>query len=373
MINKSLFIGLFGDVVYMQFNKKVFVLKQILDGFSLSNKRASAICRIEQENQISTLFLSVVNLMAQENGKYFLYILDDSKKIIEIDLDKRPISLVKTLNACPNLNNVVVGICYVENFLPETVMFTCSENCSISLIQFKKAIAEKCLENSKITKKVNKIQSESCLVEEANKLDDNVQFIANDSDKEQKFQYNDEAVATENYYDKEDEIRQKLKVLEGWDNDRLSNENVISNIREQEKEEKDQNCFNCIKDEGDFKPFQNYSPENPYYLTVKSHLDELFEKFNHVKELEKMFYNSNFIKIAYAEDKHYVVGLIKEDQKEKYICYGVPGEYSLNPPKELQGYCSFVPVSIFNLKGNGYWMMFQSAVTGECLSISDKI
>ena len=84
-----------------------------------------------------------------------------------------------------------------------------------------------------------------------------------------------------------------------------------------------------------------------------------------------MFYDSTFVKIAYAEDKYYVVGLVKEEQKEKYICYGVPGEYSTTPPKELKGYCSFVPTSIFDMQGNGYWMMFQCAITGECLSAND--
>jgi hypothetical protein len=60
-----------------------------------------------------------------------------------------------------------------------------------------------------------------------------------------------------------------------------------------------------------------------------------------------------------------VVGLVLESGKEKYICYGVPCTYSKNPPKELKGFCSFIPLSIFDLTGKGYWMMFQDAITGE--------
>ena len=62
-----------------------------------------------------------------------------------------------------------------------------------------------------------------------------------------------------------------------------------------------------------------------------------------------------------------IVGLVKEGGKEKYICYGVPAVYSKEPPKELKGFCSFIPLSVFDMKGDGYWMMFQDAVTGECI------
>ena len=45
----------------------------------------------------------------------------------------------------------------------------------------------------------------------------------------------------------------------------------------------------------------------------------------------------------------------------------MPSVYSETPPKELDGYCSFIPLSVFDMKGDGFWMMFQDAVTGECI------
>ena len=68
-----------------------------------------------------------------------------------------------------------------------------------------------------------------------------------------------------------------------------------------------------------------------------------------------------------AENKFYVVGLVKENGVEKYICYGVPAKYSPEPPKELKGYASFIPLSVFDLQGDGYWMMFQDAQDGKCV------
>ena len=83
--------------------------------------------------------------------------------------------------------------------------------------------------------------------------------------------------------------------------------------------------------------------------------------------MENIFKDSRFAKIAYSENKYYVVGVIKENDMEKYICYGIPDKFSEHAPKELEGYCSFIPLSVFELDGNGYWMMFQDACTGECL------
>ena len=81
----------------------------------------------------------------------------------------------------------------------------------------------------------------------------------------------------------------------------------------------------------------------------------------------KLFPDSVFVRINYSSEKYYVVGVIKEKNTEKYVCYGVPAAYSETPPKELDGYCSFIPVSIFDMKGDGFWMMFQDATTGECI------
>jgi hypothetical protein len=60
------------------------------------------------------------------------------------------------------------------------------------------------------------------------------------------------------------------------------------------------------------------------------------------------------------------VGLIKENDREKYICYGVPTENSKTPPKQLQGFCSFVALENCN-DYKGFWMMFQDAQDGKCV------
>ena len=99
-------------------------------------------------------------------------------------------------------------------------------------------------------------------------------------------------------------------------------------------------------------------------------MTSILNKFPPEEGLNKLFPDGKFVKINYSVDKFYVVGLIKENGKEKYVCYGVPAVYSPTPPKELAGYCSFIPLSIFDLNGDGYWMMFQDALTGKCINAS---
>ena len=96
----------------------------------------------------------------------------------------------------------------------------------------------------------------------------------------------------------------------------------------------------------------------------------MLSRFEVEDQLRAIFPDSEFVKVNYDKDKFYVVGVIKKQTKAKYICYGVPSEYSKNPPRELDGYCTFIPLSVFNIHGKGYFMMFQDAVSGECVSFS---
>ena len=77
-------------------------------------------------------------------------------------------------------------------------------------------------------------------------------------------------------------------------------------------------------------------------------------------------------RVDFGKNKYYVVGLISEGRKPKYICYGVPAEKRGEPPQALKGWCSFLPASLFDLDGRGYWIMYQDAETGKCVLLSQK-
>ncbi len=106
-----------------------------------------------------------------------------------------------------------------------------------------------------------------------------------------------------------------------------------------------------------------------YYAKVQGDLRALFEQYPPEEELTACIPYSRWAKIAFARGKHYAVGVISDEGRPQYICYGVPAERLSEPPKALRGFCSFMPLSVFDLHGKGYWMMFQDADTGECIQI----
>lgn len=103
-----------------------------------------------------------------------------------------------------------------------------------------------------------------------------------------------------------------------------------------------------------------------FYERVKSGIDKLFEDGERDAELESLLPSSRFVRIGVEHsDKYYCVGLIG---KPDYICYAVPANYTPDPPEELDGYCQWLPKTETNPRGEGYWLIYQDAVTGDSIS-----
>lgn len=105
----------------------------------------------------------------------------------------------------------------------------------------------------------------------------------------------------------------------------------------------------------------------PFYETIKGELEKLFNEHEHEIILEKIISQSKFCKITYEDKKYYIVGIILEDNVPQFICYGIPTFNPNNPPKELKGFCSYIPTNSNNLQELGYWVMYQDAGTGETI------
>ena len=314
--------------------KKVLIIKQLSEGFGQNGKSVSGICRAEIEGGVFTLSLSFINLCLVSSGEYFAYLLFPDKTLFPIELGNRPISITKTFDH--NFNKeFCVGLFFVKDDLPVLVGFS-STSPTLDASLLKKSVIDKLLNVRKNKKSGG---------------------------------YDDEAVATENYY-LLDGFDEKTALLGGIDNEHVWAKTNVSNQSSEEKTQEKPNDTSIYQNETDQNKGAKYSKTNPYYLSAKQELEGIFLKFPSEESLSKMVENSRWAKINYTHDKYYVVGVVKENDKEKYICYGVPAPYSIEPPKELKGYCSFVPLSIFDLKGKGYWMMFQDANTGECVKLN---
>lgn len=340
------------------FNKKILVIKQVADGYSTGNKPACGICRLEKENGVLTVYLSLIGFSALNFGKYYLYIVGDDKSVTKKELGKIPNSCVFSLQSNLNLSKgVSAGLWNVTDDLPLLIAYQKSEDARLFAKDYSTAVINSIIADKKLREREKEFEIVPSPPPEPTGATEPIispEPQNADADFTEKFSasnvYNDEAVATENYFDLSEEIKQKLINVQELSSEYLKNE--------ESTEDSD-----FIKDE----TVAEMGEETPYYLTVKDELDGIFAKFPAETTLEKAFDGSRFAKVYYSDDKFYVVGLIKEDGKEKYICYGVPSEYRETPPKELAGYCSFVPLSIFDLKGDGYFMMFQDAITGKCI------
>lgn len=386
----------------MQFIKKVVVLKQIEQGFSAKDKCASGIARIELFDGTADFYLSTVNFIPVSGGSYSAIIIDTDGKLFHFDLGLRPSSFKTTFVTPPNLSRgFSVGICLIKNDLPVTVAFARDSEFFGTVTHFKKAVAEHLLslrkERQKDTpakpcaplntkqnddgKKPTDDQSPSKELPSENFPDPSPikppyppapnpdpeknppdEFLLAGVDR----LYDDEAVATENYYSFEKELNTKLDAIKEWDNGRIRLENELSDCDCKEKTQESQADGCSIKDETGSIGGKG-GKQRPYFSTIKKDLDKIFSSYPEENALQSVITDSKFVKINYSENKHYVVGTVKQNGREKYICYGVPAAYSETPPIQLAGYCSFIPLSVFNLKGQGYWMMFQDAVTGKCV------
>ena len=106
------------------FSKKIIVLKQTADGYSTGNKPACGICRLEKENAILTVYLSLIGFTALSHGEYRLYIVADDKTVTDRVLGKIPNSLTFSEQSDLRIDKgVSVGIWTVKDDLPLLIAY----------------------------------------------------------------------------------------------------------------------------------------------------------------------------------------------------------------------------------------------------------
>ena len=340
----------------MDYDKKVLVLKQINGGFSTTDKPVSAIARVECENGVGDFFLSVINLAPVSEAQYFAYFCDGQKRIFEFNLGVRPLSFHAQFPYPPSVEKgFAVGVYFVKDYLPTPVCLGFSQGCGVDKTSLNKLVAEKCLACYKSPPKEQPKDSEIAL---------SVPPILYTP-----AEYDDEAVATENYYEKEDILPTDKQIIQEFSREHLSYKNEFIDSPNQEKTFQGTQGFSGREDETFADYFQ--SREKDFFSTVREELQDLFDKFESEIDLCNRFPFSKWAKITYAKDKFYVVGVVKENGYPKYVCYGVPDDNPTTPPRQLQGFCSFVKLFPDSSEKRGYWMMFQDARTGKCIHLEE--
>lgn len=105
-----------------------------------------------------------------------------------------------------------------------------------------------------------------------------------------------------------------------------------------------------------------------YYNSIKEKLLPLLKNNEQDEALTAMIPESEFVKVYYAKDKYYCVGIVRENGQPLYICYAVQSKYSETAPPQFEGRSRFVPLNPAEPRGDGYFMLFQSADNGKCIN-----
>lgn len=114
----------------------------------------------------------------------------------------------------------------------------------------------------------------------------------------------------------------------------------------------------------------NFDDDKNFYDQIKNQIDQLFEQYQREEELERILPNSKWVKVKYENsDNFYVLGLIFDEDQIKYISYGLPASDPNKPPKDLQEYAQWLPLDTNNPQGEGYWLVYQSADSGESIAV----
>lgn len=103
------------------------------------------------------------------------------------------------------------------------------------------------------------------------------------------------------------------------------------------------------------------SKEGRFFDKIADKIEKLFSENEKDEELNSLIPDSRWARVK-TDDGWYVVGVVGEPSE--FICYGIPGDDPSDPPEEDEGCRQWIEVE---KGGRGYWMMYQSAETGETL------
>ena len=316
----------------MHYIKKICILKQVAAGFAADGKTLSALLTAETFGGRLTAALSPIGLAPLSAGRYRAVLCDAHGTAELFDLPSPAGGTIKRASALELTDGLGCALVYV-NVTAKAVAFGASGEHTFDL------------------KKMCALADETPPAEEGG----GARAEAGEGGPP----YDDEAVATENYFAFADAKKEDDHAQTGG-----ACGEAQTDGRNAGEDEDAQSLFYRTGSED-----VGADAGAGYYDTVKGELDGMFAKHPAEEELAKSIPSSRWAKIEFAEGKYYVVGTVSEEGRVKYICYGVPAQKKGDPPEALKKWCSYLPLSVFDLGGKGYWMMFQDAVTGVCVKI----
>lgn len=337
----------------MGYTKNIAVIKGIKDGFSVDGGALSGLVKAEKYGAKLRVEVSLINFAPLTEGKYVCAISDGKTTEIIEDCAFEGESALDTANGFAAL------IAYVRGQVFPVASAVCGNNHDITLKLKAEIEREENLKGAQAAEEERAAKREGAAGAEGNG---------------KKEEYDDGAIAEENYYEYAETdkdggaLREDKKEEEGGRKVR-GDEAAFSAVEEKE---------NCLKNaesaaysggNGDYDPINPIVEGGIFYERMKDEIDKILSKYPAEKPLEEMIEDSKWVRISYGEGGFYVFGVLYADGKPKYVCYGVPTAQSENPPKSMEGLASFLPASPEDAE-SGYWVMYQDAETGASIKVN---
>ena len=342
----------------MNYVKKMCILRQIKQGFSGDGKPLSGLIKIEQYGKNLAVEISIINFAPLSFGEYYC-LLSDGKGKTEM-LALRGKSIFNILSDVDISNGFCGIICHVKNEVTP-IAYGINGNGVYDWRAILNATLPPVFPRSQVDKTATTEIAESVAPtpdeptpEESPKTKPSK---PNDSTTLTPPSYDDEEVATDNYYKEQDDERKQLSQTQ------IHARAQSANQGQDEKE--GANLTEDVDAESVLRPIAT-EPDG-YYLSVKAEIDGLFSKYPRDDTLCGAFSCSEWVRVQGEKDApQYLVGVLYDDGKAKYICYALAAKDKDSPPEEIRDVCSFVPTSVYN-DTQGFFVIFQSATSGVCV------
>ena len=324
----------------MNYVKKMCILRQAKQGFSGDGKTLSGLIKMEQYGKNLAVEVSIINFAPLVSGEYYCLLTDGKGKTEMLSL--RGKSIFNILSDIDISGGFCGIICFVKN---DVIPIAYGINGKGSYNW--RAILKTALPPV-FPQKTGQADGEIAFEEK----NDTPMYETNINPA-----YNDEEVATRNYY--EEEANERIQPA------KIEEDAHTKNPTEDKGEKARANTETNVHATGVLPLFKT-NPDG-YYLSVKHELDELFSSYPEDRTLEGAFQHSKWVRLKGEKSApQYLVGALYEDGKARYICYALAAKDKNSPPEEIKNVCSFVPVSCF-AESAGFFVIFQSAASGECV------
>lgn len=337
----------------MSLNKKTSLIKQACSGYSKNGKKLSGVLNVFADGDKVTLEAVFLSLTDLTDGEYFFKYVTDAFCSGK-SLGKSVYSVKAEFNAS----------CGEEIKLCGDFILFCKRNGLVKAVAFsdgRKRFTPEYYENLFSRQNAEeKRNAQSVETEISENVDDVNKVVGAET-------YDDEKLAEENYYEYETSSGFDGGNDDGNESDDIKNVAFKTADESETQETRDANSLDEDERSGYFGEdgFEN----GKFYESVKDDIESAFDLYEKDEYLSAVIPESNFVKVV--GEREFSFGIVKSGDKIKYVCYGVKGEYAKTPPEKLKGIASFVPKSIYDDTGDGYWVIFQDAETGECIKTDE--